>query len=161
MTLYLIQRGPQPRYQKVAFHPVIICDRKRVAVVEMGMSDDRANVWVGVDNPQHSHGWILRRWRGLDIDYGHTGYSFDLFDGTKAGIYRDYDNECTVKHLFAGAIWWSDKQIPAWLVEKGVLYPSDNFSQMQILDTLADDGIGNCDWVRTWPEWWAKSQVTP
>ena len=45
MSLYLIKRGPRPEHHKAPYHPVILCDRKRIAKWEAGWTGDRAWVW--------------------------------------------------------------------------------------------------------------------
>jgi len=137
--LYLVKRGPKPDYHKAPFHPVIICDRKRVAREEAGHTGDQATVWERSSARDNGCGWLIVRWQGFDIDYGIVHY-FRLPDGTGSGFWRDYEAEDSVKNLLPGAVWWSDKPMPEWLARRGVVYPPDKFTQQWVLDRLADDG---------------------
>lgn len=169
-TLYLIKRGPKPDYQKAPFHPVIICDLKRIAKWEAGWTGDRA--WLWTHEAHHdSSGWLLERWEGLDIDYGHIVRGGDLPDGTPLAFahrrrdlgyehfedgahkWRGYSEDSQEPWtLLPGAIWWSESRMPEWIEASGVLYPPDHFSQQDILDNIADDGIQG--FGRACPEWW-------
>lgn len=154
MSLYLIQRGPRPNYHKAPFHPVIICTLKRIADWEAMDTGRQCNVWVNDFNVPGA-GWLLIRWQGLILDYGTTVHKMTMPDGTEAGFYRDYDDPHTIKHLLPGAVWWSNKVMPKWLMERGVVYPSDKFTQQVILDAVANDrcsGFG-----RELPSHWVKA----
>jgi len=131
MSLYLIKKGPQPEYHKAPYHPVIICDYKPLAKWEAGWTGDEYWVWEK-DNDPHT-GWLLVRWRGLDIDYGHLVRSHTLIDGTKIAIVHDRDKEPWT--LINGAVWFSTRHLPFWLTDKGAIYPPDDFTQDRILDT--------------------------
>jgi len=154
VSLYLIQRGPRPAYHKAPFHPVIICDRKRIGEWESQDTDNKCNVWVNSTGP-HS-GWLMWRWQGLIIDYGHVVHKIVLPDGTEADFYRDYDDPHTIKHLLPGAIWWSDKVMPKWIEALGVVYPLDKFTQGCILDAVADDGCMGA--TRPLPTHWKRRE---
>ncbi len=153
MALYLIKRGPKPEYHRAPFHPVILCDRKRIAMWEASWSGSQAWVWARDGLRNDGQGWLLQRWNGLDIDYGHVVRDFVLPDGNHAAFYRDYEPfPQGIQDLFAGAVWWSDKRMPAWLQERGVIYPPDAFTQQWILDHIADDGLWN--FGREVPPYW-------
>lgn len=151
-NLYLIKRGPKPTYHNAPFFPVIICDIRRVALEESEFSGDKATVWTKDGWDDNGHGWLIVQWNGLMINYGGLVRGFDLPDGTSAGFYREYEDKSTVKDLFAGAVWWSNKKMPEWLKEKGVIYPPDDFTQLRILDSVANDSTSGCP--RPIPKHW-------
>lgn len=153
--LYLIKRGPRPEYHKAPFHPVIICDLKHVAEIEAGSTRDGATVWERSSIRDNGCGWLIVRWQGYDLDYRPVVSCFSLPDGTMSGHWRDYDAEYSVKALLPGAIWWSDKAMPEWLSERGVIYPPDEFSQQRILDAIANDGA--MGFGREIPPHWPQS----
>lgn len=152
--LFLIKRGPKPEYHRAPFHAVIVCDKKRIAQDEAGATSAQAWVWT-LGGVTRGGGWLLERWNGLDIDYGHIVHgAFQLPDGSHPAFYRDYEDwPRGVRDLFKGAIWWSDKVMPLWLGELGVLYPSDKFTQQWILDQIADDGMSGTG-GRPIPKYW-------
>lgn len=150
MSLYLIKRGPRSPNHKAPFHPVVIASLKRVATWQAGWTGDAAWVWSH-DVSTGAGGWLIERWCGLDIDYGHSVKGGELPDGTPIG----FAHESTATEpwsLIAGAIWWSDKRMPGWLAQRGCLYAPDAFSQQSILDQVADDGVSGVHSER--PEWW-------
>jgi hypothetical protein len=154
-SLYLIKRQPRPDYHKAPYHPVVICDRKKMAKYVAGNTADKATVWEREEWGNNGMGWLITRWQGLDIDYMPVVFGTLLPDGTSTGFWRDYESEFSVKHLIDSATWWSDKMMPDWLEKRGVKYPADDFSQHRILDDLADDGMsgfGN----RQRPAWWPR-----
>jgi|GEM_PF-2254090 len=131
---YLIKRGPKPDFHKAPFHPVVICCHKDVAKSEAGWSGDAACVWT-VDQLD-GQGWLLMRWAGLDIDYGHIVRTFTLPNSLQTtAIVHERNSEPWT--LIKGAIWWSVKKMPPKLQEAGVIYPFDNFTQQKILDDQA------------------------
>lgn len=155
-NLYLIKRGPRPEHHNAPYHAVIICDRKRMAEGEAGDTGDGATVWKKEGWKDNRQGWLLVRWRGFVIDFGHVVHSIPLPDGTRAGFWRDYEDELSVKDLLPGAIWWSDKPMPQWLEERGVIYPPDQFTQQSILDDLAQDGVSG--FGRKIPAYWQQEE---
>lgn len=134
--LYLIKRASRPFCHRAPYHPVIICDRKWMADWEAGCTCRQAWIWTH-DIAHPSYGWLLVRWQGLDIDLGHVVHACTLPDGTTSGISHKRDEEPW--SLLPGAVWWSDRPIPAWLLEAGVVYPPDGFTQQWILDHIADE----------------------
>lgn len=136
--IYLIQRGPRPDYHRAPYHPVIICDLKRIAEWQADWTGEGASVWKH-EPSRRGGGWLLTRWRGLDIDYGHVVRGGSLFDGGRMGFAHDED--APPWSLLNGAVWWSSKRMPDWLKARGVVYPPDEFSQQEILDREADDGM--------------------
>lgn len=160
-NLYLIKRGPKPNYHNAPYHPVILCTLKRVAQWEQGATDKHAWVWMRPSVLNDGAGWLLVRWNGFDIDYGHVVHNVGAMpDGSPCAFWRDYeprDNEGCVSPFLPGAVWWSHHKMPDWLVARGVVYPSDSFTQQHILDTIADDGSsgwpGRLDEA---PEFWPK-----
>jgi hypothetical protein len=145
--LYLVKRGPKPDYHAAPFHPVLLTDWKCVAEWEAGWSGDHAWVWEAFQPGPNVGGWLLVRWNGFPIDYGHVVRSLTLPDGNKAAFWRDYETrdgeEGMVGPLLPGAVWYSERKLPEWLVERGVVYPSDHFTQQHILDCIA-----NRDWKK-------------
>jgi hypothetical protein len=134
--LYLIKRCVRPDYHKAPYHPVILCDNKKVALWEAGDSTKRAWVWSCENVP--NIGWLLERWEGLDIDYGGLVKTVNLPDGHNAAFWHYLNNDDPViinefRPLFVGATWWSLNDIPYWLKERGVVYPTDKFSQDNIV----------------------------
>lgn len=156
-NLYLIKRGERPTYHKAPFHPVIICTRKDVAIWQAGDTSAGAWVWVQAYR-QHGgrSGWLLHRWNGLDIDYGHVVHSFALPDGIRAGFWRDYqtEDENYIGNLLPGAIWWSTERMPDSYSQWGVVYPPDEFSQMCIVEDTLNDGMRG--FKRETPSFWPK-----
>ena len=152
--LYLIKRGPKPPWHRAPFHPVIICDRKRIAKVQAGNSADFAWVWTKANEAYT--GWFIERWNGLDIDYYPVAVSFTLPDGLHAGVFHDRNaDEPWV--ILDGAVWWSEKRIPPWLEAKGVRYIPDRHSRQRMLDEVADDchsGFGE----RIEPSFWPAAE---
>lgn len=156
--LYLIKRPPPPYKIAVAHHPVIIATLKRVAEWESSYSGNKAWVWTQYyRNFGKDSGWLLTRWNGLIVDYGHIVRGFELPDGSQAGFWRDYAcDEGSIKDLLPGAVWYSKELIPDWLLEKGVVYPQDDYTQQHILDIVADDGA--MGWGREIPQHWVKAR---
>lgn len=152
MSLYLIKRGPRASHHRAPFHPVIICDLKYVAKWEAGNSGDGAWMWVAYQPGPNVGGWLLTRWNGFDIDYGAVVHGITMPDGSLAAFWRDYESEWSVKDLLPGAIWWSKKNIPNWLAERGVIYSPDKFSRQSILDAVAKDGCSGVS--RESPSFW-------
>jgi len=154
-NVYLIKRGPRPRHHRAPYHPVIIYTLKHVAVWEAGSTSDRAWVWETERGDWYKYGWLLTRWNGFPIDYGFVVHSIDLPDGNPAAFWRPYqptDGQGYIGDLFAGAVWWSHREMPNWFAERGVVYPSDDFTQQNILDITANDGCMGFE--RPQPEHW-------
>lgn len=157
MALYLIKRGPRPDYHKAPFHPVILCATRKIAREEAGWTGDGAWVWERNTMTESGEGWLLSRWNGLDIDYGHLVRGHNLPDGSHTAFWRDYDLwPKGVQDLFAGAVWWSTKLLPAWLAKRGVVYPPDAFSRTDIVDAELDNGIYGMERRDQWPAWWGQ-----
>lgn len=155
--LYLIKRGPRPAYHRAPFHPVILCTHKCVADKEVGGTDDGDWLWTKFGWGRNGAGWLLERWNGFPIDYGGVVRGFALPDGTHAAFWRDYDPwPKGIQNLLPGAVWWTDQPMPAWLQERGVIYPPDRFSRQVILDTIADDGCQGFSHIREYPSLWPE-----
>ena len=135
MRLYLIKRGPKPKHYRTPYCPVIICTRKDVAMDQAGWSGDGATVWAQDGTP--SCGFLLTRWQGLDIDYGHIIRGFTLPDGNHAAFQHAGKEPW---QLLNGAVWWSERKMPDWLAEKGVIYPQDAWTQNSVIGS-----INNCN----------------
>ncbi len=153
MSIYLIKRGPKPTWHMAPFHPVVICAKKRVAKFEAGWSGDKSSIWGRKSKIIDGEGFLLLRWNGLDIDYGHVVRSTRLPSGAKTG----FAHHGGPWKLLRGAIWWDDKPMSASFENAGVLYPPDYFSQQMILDEVADDGVSG--FGRKPPPWWPKVAV--
>lgn len=155
MHIYLIKRGPKPEYHNAPFHPVIICAKRKVAKWEAGSTSDRAWLWERASHIMDGAGFLLMRWNGLDIDYGHVVHNVgDMPDGAHSGFYHP-GRGGEPWTLLKGAIWWDDKPLPPSLVEMGVIYPPDDFTQQRILDTIADDGCSG--FPRAKPAYWLNT----
>ena len=152
---YLIKRGPRPEHHKAPFHPIIICPKKRIAKREANWSGEKAWVWERHKIEGCWEGFLLSRWNGLDIDYGHIVRGFALPDGTEAAFAHDPTREPYT--LVMGAVWWDDKQIPKSLLSAGVIYPPDTFSRQWILDGIADNGCSG--FGRAEPGHWPKITI--
>lgn len=171
-VLFFIKRGPKPDYHQAPFHPYIICTRKGVATWEAGWTGDRTWLWSH-EAADSGSGWLLERWEGLNIDYGHLVRGCSLPDGTHVGFYhkhRDlgYDPETKQRlgyaaelqepwNLLPQAVWWSLDPIPEWLKDQGVMVPMDEFSRHRIIEdySFADQQERKRD--RPYPEapeWW-------
>lgn len=153
MNLYLIKRGPRPSYHKAPFHPVVLCCKKRLAKIEAGCTGDRAWVWDRDSHLMNGLGFLLVRWEGLDIDYGHIVRHFVLPDGTKTGFHH---SESEPFQLLNGAVWWDSKPIPDCLSKRGVIYPPDDHTQQTILDQIANDGCSG--FGRPVPSHWKAAE---
>lgn len=150
--VYLVKRGPRPPYHRAPFHPVIICGKVKVAKWEAGSSRSASSVWEH-ERPHRGGGWLFARWKGFDIDYGGVVSSLTLPDGDEAAFVHEHTGR-EPWTLLAGAVWWDDKKIPAWLADAGVVYPPDSFTQQRILDDIASDGCSGFGRARPahWPE---------
>ena len=152
-NLYLVKRGPKPAYHRASFHPVVLCDIHRIAENEAGFSGEHAWVWSHCGIANRGFGWLIERWNGLDLDYGSVVHGFELPDGAHAGFWRiSEDFPAGVRDLVSCATWWSTRRIPEWLLELGVKYPDDDFSQQWILDEIANDGVSG--FGRNRPAFW-------
>lgn len=137
--LWLIKRGPgygEHFHESLvpdSVHPVVICTRKYMADWEAGWTGDGATVWV---HPASTGGggWLMTRWNGFDIDYGHVVRGLDLPDGTRAGISHDGEP----RSLLDGAVWWSPSRMPEWVSDSGVRYPTDKRSRGRIVGLAGD-----------------------
>jgi hypothetical protein len=133
-VLYLIKRGPRPDYHRATFAPVILCTSRPVAQWEAGATSELATVWQKYHALKPYGGWLLVRWRGLDIDFGHIVRSMPLPDGTTAAIVHDTDEEPWT--LLGGAVWWSHThRVPEWLAGR-VAEPDDDSHES--IDTIED-----------------------
>lgn len=151
-AVYLIKRGPKPGFHRAPYHPVIICAKKPVAKWEAGWTGDAAWLWSH-ERGVRGGGWLLERWNGFDVDYGHVVRGVAMPDGTPAA----FVHESTGREpwtLLEGAVWWDDKKMPGWMEAAGVIYPPDNFTRQRVLDTTAGDGSSG--FSREWPDFWPE-----
>jgi hypothetical protein len=154
MRLYLIRRQERPEYHKAPYHRVIICTQKRLAQWEIGTTDDHAWAWERLSSGTSGGGWLLVVWNGFPVDYGHVVHGMTMPDGAHAAFWRDYEDWPEgVRDLLPGAVWWSHRKMPAWLAERGVIYPPDQFTRQDILDHVADDGFSGST-NRPEPDFW-------
>lgn len=137
-AVYLIKRGPRPDYHKAPFHPVIVCGKRPVAKWQAGNTGDAAWVWSH-ERAYRGGGWLLERWNGFDVDYGHVVHSMTMPDGTESAFVHEHTGR-EPWPLLAGAVWWDNKPIPKWLAEAGVVYATDDFTQSVIVNDVANDG---------------------
>lgn len=90
-NLYLIDRGhdrPDHHHPSVPYHRVIVACNGRVARWEAGDTADGATVWQLLAGDLDGSGWLLIRWRGLDVDYGAVARSSTLPDGSHTGFWH-------------------------------------------------------------------------
>lgn len=153
-ALYLIKRGPRPSHHAAPFHPVILCSHKLTAKWEAGATDDAAWVWEKGGWDDNGRGWLLVRWNGFDVDYGNLVRSIKMPDGSCAAFWRDYDSDLSVKSLFPGAVWWSEREMPRWISQRGVVYPTDLHTQHSILSNWGDEKRSSL--VR--PSFWVEAK---
>jgi hypothetical protein len=161
-AVYLVKRGPKPAFHKAPYHPVIIASRLHTAKWEAGWTGDGATLWEH-NKREGGSGWLLARWRGLDIDYGHVVRGCVLPDGARAGI--EHDRTLEPWTLLAKSVWWSDEPMPEWLQQAGCELSSDDFTRAAIAEDYGDCVLPakkqdrlrivrarNLDRVREWPE---------
>jgi hypothetical protein len=133
LNLYLIERGPRHVCHEAPFHPVIICTARYTAKWEAGGSNDGATVWSQGDvrkDSKNLHTWLLGRWKGLDCcTFLGAAVYFDLPDGSNT---RQHSERAHT--LVAGAVWWSDKPLPQFLRDLGVIEAPDDFTRERIAD---------------------------
>lgn len=180
MNLYFIKRGPRPDHHRAPYHPYLICTRKGVAKWEAGWTGDQAWVWERFDAKDDAGGWLLTRWEGLVIDYGHLVRTCRLPDGTPVAFYhrhrdlgfehiegygrmwRGYSEELQEPwSLLSQTVWWSVSRIPEWLEKAGVQVPTDDFSQRRIVEAVryADEEEGKRERRCQRPEWWPEPEA--
>lgn len=137
MDLYLIEQGARYFRGKAPYHPVIICTARHTAKWQAGGSPDGATVWSQSNIRQDSknlHTWFLNKWKGLDCCTFHgAAVYFDLPDGSNT---RQHSERAHT--LVSGAVWWSDKPLPHFLRELGVIEAPDDFTRERIAD---DSGL--------------------
>lgn len=150
-TIALIKRGPRPGYSRAPFHPVVIVAKKRLLEWERGWTGDGATVWEH-ERGTGGGGWLLTRWAGFDIDYGHTVRCVTLPDGTTGAFAHDENQEPWT--LLTGAVWLDDKRLPQWLDRRGAIYPPDRFTRNGLLDRIADDCVSGIGRESAWPPFW-------
>lgn len=132
MDLYLIERGAGTFRGKAPYHPVIICTARYTAKWEAGGSPYGSTVWSQGNVRQDSknlHSWFVNRWKGLDITFHGNCVYFDLPDGSNT---RQHSERAHT--LIAGAVWWSDKPLPQFLRDLGVIEAPDDFTRERIAD---------------------------
>lgn len=143
MHLYLVERPERAFGRPAPDALVLLCSRRDVAHWVAGSSSDRANVWEGASDLVA--GWLLVRWRGLDLDYGHVVHAVDLPDGTAAGFHHDR----TVRPwcLLPGATWYSRYRIPSNLLAAGVEPAGPELQEsIRASEELAKE-LGQTGWV--------------
>ena len=142
-SLYLIKREPRPEWVRAPYHPVIICARRHIAKWEAGWSGDHA--WVWTRDWDAVSGWLLSRWNGLDIDYGHVVRGLTLPDGRDAAFCHDRDGEPWT--LLTSAVWWDVSNMPDFVKNWGVKYPADEFTRRKITRSSGDlYGVAEGKW---------------
>lgn len=128
-SLFLVKRGPRPQYHSAPYHPVILCSNRKIARHQAGWSGDLSSVWEKWPSGSDG-GFLIRRWNGLDIDYGWLVRGHSLPDGTESGFYHDREGEPW--SLLSSSVWWSTRnRVPEWL-DGIVSLPSDSFSLTMI-----------------------------
>ena len=127
-SVYLVKRGSEPIYNKAPWHPLILCDDRRVAEYEVGWTGDGAWSWQTENSPHHG-GWLLDVWNGFPINYGSIVRSCELPDGTHCAFWRNHE----LTHLLTVAKWWSTREIPPHIMGLGVSLVSDRHSLESII----------------------------
>lgn len=133
--LYLLKRGPKPPYHRAPFHPVIVCDQRAVATWEAGWTGDRSWMWEAAREKEPygiGGGWLLVKWEGLNIDYGHLIRGCTLPDGTDVGFHHRHGRALATWALLCGAVWWSSRPLPESLRKHGIIEAPDEFSLERI-----------------------------
>jgi hypothetical protein len=129
-VIFLVKRRQRTETHKMPYHhQIIICTRKHTAQWEAGDTGDHSWVWEH-SRAMESGGWLLVRWNGFDVDYGHMVRSIIMPDGTNGAFVHERDREPWT--LLQSAVWWSDEPIPEWLAKLGVQLPEDEFSRGKI-----------------------------
>lgn len=128
MDLWLIERKPKPDWHNAPYHQVILCTARHTAEWEGGGSPDGATVWNQCDlrkDSKYLHTWFLVRWKGLDCHtFRGAAVYFDLPDGSNT---REHSERA--HSLVVGAVWWSDKPLPQFLRDLGVIEAPDDFTR--------------------------------
>jgi hypothetical protein len=101
--------------------------RQRQGRPAAGDSSDGATVWQHFGWSCDGSGLLLIRWKGLDVDYGHHVRGSALPDGSHSGFYHEGPGP-EAWGLFRGAIWWSSRTCPQWLVDRGVVTVPDSLT---------------------------------
>lgn len=135
----LIERGPKPEHHRAPWSPVIICTAKHTANWEVGDSNAQSSLW-SLPASEVGGGWLLERYKGFNIDYGSQVKLINLWDGTVAGFAHDRNDKPFT--LLKGAVWWSYDEMPEWLREAGVVYPSDEWTKSMIRKDLGSCRLG-------------------
>jgi hypothetical protein len=140
-NFYLILRGPKGEHHNAPFHPVILCTRKHTAEWESKRTKEGATVWVNMaPNTAYWGNWLLVKYKGYDIDYGHLAHYFTLFDGKDS---REVSDREYIEPLLRNAIWWSYDEMPEFVRELGVRYAEDQFTKDWIWEDLGDSSLGH------------------
>lgn len=157
--LWLIQRAPRPAHYHpdVPYHPIVICARRAVLEEERGWTGDRASVWWH-EAKEEGSGWLMRRWQGFDIDYGHTVRGLALPDGTHAAF--AHDRAAAPWTLLPGAVFLDDRPMPAWLEAQGVVYPPDERTRDRLIETILGEGAIGLGRRAFYPAHWPPATVT-
>lgn len=126
--LYFIDRGrDRPDWHKAPYHRYLICTNVSAAYWEAGWTGNGASLWMRHTTQNDGSGWLLLRWKGLDIDYGGLVKGGDLFDGGCMGFVHPH-RPAPPWSVLAQAVWWSTRTIPPWLRDMGIAPPSDPHS---------------------------------
>jgi hypothetical protein len=144
-SLYLIKRGPDYGahwHPSLTPHRVIVCTARHTARWEAGWTGDRAWVWERSTSADGGQGWLIVRWEGLEIDYGHTVRGGKLPDGTSLGFSHPGNKDPQHRRpweLLRGAVWWSEHPLPTWLrVKWGVVQATDEYTLEDIRRDAGD-----------------------
>jgi DNA-binding MarR family transcriptional regulator len=90
-NLYLIDRGhdrPSQFHPDTPYHRVLVACNGKVARHEAGDTGDGATVWQLFAGDLDGSGWLLIRWKGLDVDYGSLVRTWTLPDGSHTAFYH-------------------------------------------------------------------------
>ena len=126
-NVFLIIRGEKSEFHKAPFCPIILCSRRHTAEWESGNTEDGSTVLYNYSLTDEGN-WILTKYKG----YGIKSNGFiKLFDGNDSYGVSDRNH---INELLKDAVWWSYDEIPTWLLQKGVKYPSDDFTKRLIVE---------------------------
>lgn len=135
-VLYFIDRAREkPEHHVAPYHRYLICTDRKRAFWEAGDTHDGAWIWQRDTIANDGCGWLLLRWKGLDIDHGTVVRGGELPDGAIMGFTHPH-RDLPPWNVLDKTVWWSEKDIPLWLRARGVDRPADEFSLKLIKERL-------------------------
>lgn len=121
-SLWVIVKG-----DKNSTYPVILCTRYHTMRWESERTKEGHTVML-LHDPEYQHSsWILKRYKGYEIDDLHESSPQTLFDGKSSEeVVED------LKSQIQNAVWWSYDKMPEWVVKVGIKCPEDESSRRAI-----------------------------